>query len=399
MEMVQRSGPVTAIIPAGGSGARFSRTRPKQFVQLGRWPVLAHTLSRFDQTNAVDRVVVVVPRGRKTFVRSEIVKRFGFQNKIEIVVGGEHRQDSVYNGFMALDEDVELVLIHDAVRPLVSIKLIEEVIEAGRMYGAAIAAVPVKDTLKKVQNGTIVDTLDRVSLWQAQTPQVFDRTWLAEALTAARRDGILATDEAALIERCGYPVRVVHGALANLKITSPEDLVLAESLIGYDSMDSRMRVGTGYDVHALVSGRRLVLGGLEIPYNLGLDGHSDADVIIHALCDALLGAAGLPDIGANFPDTDPQWAGVGSLELLELVGEKIRSAGFDLVNADLTLMAEKPKIKNYVPEMGRLMAEALSTEPDLLNIKGTTTEGLGLVGRGEGMAASAVVLLSRKSEW
>jgi 2-C-methyl-D-erythritol 2,4-cyclodiphosphate synthase len=191
----------------------------------------------------------------------------------------------------------------------------------------------------------------------------------------------------------------VHGALANLKITSPEDLVLAESLTGYDSMDSRMRVGIGYDVHALVSGRRLVLGGLEIPHNLGLDGHSDADVIIHALCDALLGAAGLPDIGANFPDTDPQWAGVRSLDLLELVGEKIRSAGFDLVNADLTLMAEKPKIKNYVPEMARLMAEVLSTEPDHLNIKGTTTEGLGLVGREEGMAASAVVLLSRKSEW
>ncbi len=397
--MVQRSGPVTAIIPAGGFGTRFSRTRPKQFVELGRWPVLAHTLSRFDQTNAVDRVVVVVPRGRKTFVRSEIVNRFGFQNEIKIVVGGEHRQDSVYNGFMALDEDVELVLIHDAVRPLVSIKLIEEVIEAGRMYGAAIAAVPVKDTLKKVKNETIVDTLDRASLWQAQTPQVFDRAWLAEALTSARRDGMLATDEATLIERCGYPVRVVFGATVNLKITSPEDLVLAESLTGYDSMDSRMRVGIGYDVHALVSGRRLVLGGLEIPYNLGLDGHSDADVIIHALCDALLGAAGLPDIGANFPDTDPQWAGVGSLDLLELVGQKIRSAGFDLVNADLTLMAEKPKIKNYVPEMARLMAKALSTEPDRLNIKGTTTEGLGLVGREEGMAASAVALLSRKSEW
>ncbi len=397
--MVKRSGPVTAIIPAGGFGVRFSRTRPKQFVELGRWPVLAHTLSRFDQTNAVDRVVVVVPRGRKTFVRSEIVNRFGFQNEIEIVVGGEHRQDSVYNGFMTLDDDVELVLIHDAVRPLVSIKIIEEVIEAGRMYGAAIAAVPVKDTLKKVKNDTIIDTLDRDSLWQAQTPQVFDRAWLAEALTAARRDGILATDEATLIERCGYPVRVVQGSTVNLKITSPEDLVLAESLTGYDSMDSRTRVGTGYDVHALVSGRRLVLGGLEIPHNLGLDGHSDADVIIHALCDALLGAAGLPDIGANFPDTDPQWAGVRSLDLLERVGEKIRSAGFDLVNADLTLMAEKPKIKNYIPEMARLMAKALSTEPNRLNIKGTTTEGLGLVGREEGMAASAVVLLSRKSEW
>jgi 2-C-methyl-D-erythritol 2,4-cyclodiphosphate synthase len=299
---------------------------------------------------------------------------------------------------MALDDDVELVLIHDAVRPLVSIKIIEDVIEAARQYGAAIAAVPVKDTLKRVENETVVDTLDRASLWQAQTPQVFDRSWLAEALTAARQEGMLATDEAALVERCGHPVRVVHGAADNLKITSPEDLLLAESLTGYDAMDSRMRVGIGYDVHALVSGRKLMLGGLEIPHELGLDGYSDADVIIHALCDALLGAAGLPDIGSNFPDTDPKWAGVSSLDLLRRVGEKIKKAGFDFVNADLTLMAERPKIREHVPEMARLMAEALSTEPDQVNIKGTTTEGLGLVGREEGMAAWAVVLLSRKSD-
>lgn len=271
-------------------------------------------------------------------------------------------------------------------------------IEAARQYGAAIAAVPVKDTLKRVENETIIGTLDRASLWQAQTPQVFDRTWLAEALTSARQEGLLATDEAALVERCGHPVRVVHGAADNLKITSPEDLVLAESLTGYDAMDSRMRVGIGYDVHALVSGRKLMLGGLEIPHQLGLDGHSDADVIIHALCDALLGAAGLPDIGSNFPDTDPQWAGASSLDLLRIVEEKISEAGFDFINADLTLMAEQPKIKEYVPEMARLMADALSTEPDRVNIKGTTTEGLGLVGREEGMAAWAVVLLSRKSD-
>jgi len=287
-------------------------------------------------------------------------------------------------------------LIHDAVRPLVRVKVIEEVIQAAREYGAAIVAVPVKDTLKKVEGENIVQTMNRNQLWQAQTPQVFDRSWLAEALSAARKDGFIATDEAALVERLGMPVRIVPGSADNIKITLPEDLMLAESLLEYDLKGGKMRVGIGYDVHPFISGRKLMLGGVEVPHDRGLAGHSDADVIIHAFCDALLGAAGLPDIGVHFPDTDPKWADLKGRVMLAQVANKIKDAGYDLVNADLTLIAERPKIKDYVDEMVRTMADALSTDPTNLNLKGTTTEGLGSIGREEGLAAWAVVLLSRR---
>jgi len=397
MKSVKRSGPVAAIIPAGGVGSRFSQVQPKQFLELAQWPVLAHTLCRFDQTTSVDRVILVAPKGHEKYIRSEILDRFGFQKVIRVVTGGEYRQDSVYNGFLVLEDDVELVLIHDAVRPLVRVKLIEEVIQEAREFGAAIAAVPVRNTLKQVDGETVVRTLERKHLWEAQTPQVFDRAWLAEALSAAKKEGYIGTDEASLVERLGRPVRIVPGTVDNIKITLPEDLILAESLLKYDSKSREMRVGIGYDVHALVSGRKLMLGGVEIPYDRGLSGHSDADVIIHAFCDAMLGAAGLPDIGVIFPDTDPKWADLKGRVMLSQVAEKVRLAGFDLINADLTLIAERPKIKDYVPEMVRVMAEALSTEQNRLNIKGTTTEGLGSIGREEGLAAWAVVLLSRRT--
>ncbi|MBW2062138.1 MAG: 2-C-methyl-D-erythritol 4-phosphate cytidylyltransferase [Deltaproteobacteria bacterium] len=396
MNSGERSGPVVAIIPAGGVGRRFNQLQPKQFSDLGQWPVLAHTLSQFEQTASVDRVILVVPEGQEDFVRSEILERFGFQKVVRVITGGERRQDSVYNGFLALEDDIELVLIHDAVRPLVRVKTIEEVIQAARETGAAIAAVPVRDTLKLVEGETIVQTLDRSQLWQAQTPQVFDRLWLAEALSTARENGFIATDEAALIERLGRSVRIVAGAVDNIKITLPEDFILAESLLEYDHKGRDMRIGIGYDVHAFISGRKLMLGGVEVPHEQGLAGHSDADVIVHALCDAMLGAAGLPDIGVNFPDKDSQWAGMEGRAMLGQVAHKVRAAGFDLVNADLTLIAERPRIRDHVPEMIQIMAEALSTEPDRLNVKGTTTEGLGAIGRQEGLAAWAVVLLSRK---
>ena len=390
-------GSVAAIIPAGGSGLRFGQVAPKQFVTLAGWPVLAHTLFKFDQTTAVDRVVLVVPSGREQSVRSEIVEPFGFNKVQEIVAGGETRQESVYNGFMALGDDTDLVVIHDGVRPLVRVKTIEAVVQAARRHGAAIAAVPVRDTLKQVDNGVIQATLDRSRIWQAQTPQAFERSRLAEALCEARRDGFIGTDEAALLERLGRPVRVVLGSADNIKITMPEDLALAETLIKYDHKELNMRVGMGYDLHALVPDRKLTLGGVEVPFEQGLAGHSDADVIVHAFCDALLGAAGLRDIGVHFPDTDPEWAGAQGLTLLNLVGKKIRAAGYDLVNADLTLLAERPRIKDLAGRMIEAMAQALSVDPGRLNLKATTSEGLGPVGREEGLAAMAVVMLAEKA--
>ena len=236
MDEVKRvsMGTVAAIIPAGGQGKRFGAGHPKQFMDLAGWPVLAHTLAKFDQTSAVDIVVVVVPYDQVKEVRKNIIQAYGFSKADIVVAGGETRQESVYQGFLALDEDVDLVVVHDGVRPLVRVSVIESVVAAAREHGAAIAALPVRDTLKRVAHGVIQDTLDRDQLWQAQTPQAFDRACLAEALAAARLDGFVGTDDAALVERLGTPVYVVHGAAENIKITMPEDLILAETLIRFE---------------------------------------------------------------------------------------------------------------------------------------------------------------------
>ena len=394
---ISGGGAVTAIIPAGGKGLRFGTGQPKQFTHLAGWPVLAHTVSRFDQTSAVDKIIVAAPPGLEDDVRLNVVKPFGFTKDLTVVRGGKTRQESVYNGFLALEDDVDLVVVHDGVRPLVKAAVIEAVIDAAREYGAAIAAVKVRDTLKRVEDHHIQGTLDREMIWQAQTPQAFKRGLLAEALAAARRDGFTGTDESSLLERLGLPVRVVAGNSENIKITMPEDLALAEALIGYDDGRGNMRIGMGFDVHTLTSGRKLMLGGIEVPFDRGLAGHSDADVLIHAFCDALLGAAGLGDIGRHFPDKDPEWAGAAGTLLLGLTAEKIRAAGLELVSADLTLMAQRPKIMPYARQMIETMAGAMSVDAGCLNVKATTTEGLGAVGREEGLAAMAVVLLKKRS--
>jgi len=396
-EESQEKGLVGAIIAAGGLGRRFGQPHPKQFACLAGWPILAHTLAKFDQTLTVDRVVVVVPKGLEDEVRTSVIEPFGFSKVQAVVAGGQTRQESVCHGFLALGEDVELIVVHDAVRPLVRVSTIEDVVEAARQHGAAIAAVPVRDTLKQVEDEVVQTTLDRGQVWQAQTPQAFNRFWLAEALAEAKRTGFVGTDESALVERLGRPVQVIQGSSDNIKITTAEDLVFAETVLNPTGRVQTMRVGMGYDIHPLVPGRKLMLGGVEVPFGRGLAGHSDADVIIHAFCDALLGAAGLRDIGVHFPDSGPEWAGASGVDLLRQVGEKIRAAGYELVNADLTLLAERPKIKDYAARMIKAMAETLAVDTARLNLKATTNEGLGAVGREEGLAAMAVVLLSRKS--
>lgn len=397
MESLIEQGVVGAIIPAGGLGKRFCKTQPKQFVKLAGWPVLAHTLARFDACSMIDKIVVVVPYDQVEAVKADIIDAYGFSKVEAVVPGGDTRQDSVYQGFLALPEGIDLVVVHDGVRPLVSVATIEAVVEAAQEYGSSIAAVSVRDTLKRVENGVIQETIDRSRVWQAQTPQAFSRDILAEALARARKDNFIGTDEASLVERLGHPIRVVPSETENIKITMPEDLKLAETLIQDFDRTGDMRIGMGFDVHKLVEGRKLMLGGVEIPFDRGLEGHSDADVMAHAFCDAMLGAAGLGDIGRHFSDKDPEWKGAAGTRLLELTVGKIREAGFDLVSADLTLLAQVPKITPYAEQMIKAMAEALNVEPCSINIKATTTEGLGYVGREEGLAASAVVLLNKKS--
>ena len=369
---------ISAIVVAGGKGNRFGGDRPKQLAAMAGRPVLAHTLAAFERSRAME-VILVLPEDWRTVIEREAMRPFGFQ-KVRIVTGGPNRTASMRLGFAASVGG--LVLIHDGVRPLITPALIDAVAEAATAHGAALAALPVRDTLKIVVEGKARRTLDRTEIWQAQTPQGFRREILARALDVVQ-DSV--TDDAALLEPLGLGAAVVPGSPRNLKITTPEDLALAEAFLAAGSL----RTGHGYDLHHLVPGRPLWLGGLEIPFEFGLLGHSDADVLAHALADALLGAAALGDIGLHFPDRDPKWAGLSGARLLAETMAKVRAAGFELVNADLTLIGERPKIAPYRQAMLAALAGALEVSPGQLNLKATTTEGLEATGRGEALAAWA----------
>jgi 2-C-methyl-D-erythritol 2,4-cyclodiphosphate synthase len=288
------------------------------------------------------------------------------------------------------------VVVHDAVRPFVSQELLEQVIEAAVVHGAAVAGVGVAETIKEVQNGHVIQTLERSRLWSIQTPQAFRRSLLLEA-HQNRPEDLKATDDAMLVEYLGHEVRVVAGDSYNLKITTPEDLVRAEWLLrreeGNEMKAQRMRVGQGVDVHALVEGRKLILGGVHIPFDRGLAGHSDADVLTHAIVDALLGAAGCGDIGRLFPDTDVHYKNIFSLILLEQVRDLLIDRGAKIHNIDAVVMAQKPRLAPHIPTMTDTLARSLRLAPDCVSLKATTTEGLGFAGREEGIMAQAVALL------
>jgi len=393
---------VAVIIPAAGSGIRMGLPTPKQFFELEGAPILIHTLKVFEQADSVGIIIVAVPAESCGLVEEQ-VKRFRLSKVLQVIAGGRERQDSVQAGLDVLPDTVELVLVHDGVRPFVTSEIIDNCLKAIAQTGAAMAAVPVKDTLKAVSDkGIIAQTVDRSGVWQAQTPQGARITLLKEAFAAAVRDGVTATDEAGLLERLNIPVKVIEGSERNIKITRPEDLILAKAILMEESKESVISAGEGgfcsghgYDAHRLVEGRPLVLGGVTVPHDRGLEGHSDADVLTHALCDALLGAAGAGDIGRHFPDTDKQFKDISSLKILERVIEKVAERGYGLQNADITVVAQKPKLAPYFAVMKENLATACNTVPQAINIKATTTEGMGFEGREEGISAHAVVLLKR----
>lgn len=379
----------TALIPAAGRGERFGRGSNKVFAPIAGKPILAHTLAVFEACDAIDEIVLVTGQ-HELEAAGDLVGRFGFKKVSHIVAGGATRQDSVYAGLLKVTSDI--VAIHDAARPMVTCEIIERSIEEAEKSGACIVAVPVVDTIKSADSDmTVTGTVDRAHLYSVQTPQTFKTSLIREAFGKAIDEGFNATDDAALVENLGHKVSIVPGSYDNIKITTPSDLELANMKLG----SGETRTGMGFDVHALVEGRKLILGGVDIPYELGLLGHSDADVVLHAIADALLGAAAMGDIGRHFPDTDPQYKGISSLRLLGAVGDLIREAGWSVVNIDATLAAQKPKIAPYVPQMVSNVADCLGIAPDRVSIKGTTTEKLGFTGRGEGMACWAVVNVSR----
>ena len=383
---------IAAIVPAAGSGTRMGLDHPKQFHFLAGFPILIHTVRSFVEAECVDVIVVVVPADRVDSTKGLLLEYKLSGSNVSVVAGGKRRQDSVFCGLESLPSDVDVVLVHDGARPLVSSEIIARCAEAAQKSGAAIAAVPVKDTLKRADTAErIVETVDRESLWQAQTPQAARLSLLLDAYkTAGNRD---VTDEASLLELAGIPVQLVEGSETNIKITRPDDLIIAEKIMQKEIGPS-IRVGHGYDAHQFAENRELVLGGVTVPFEMGLAGHSDADVLTHALCDAILGALGAGDLGTHFPDSDQQFKNIYSITLLERVTALADTQNFILSNADVTVVCRKPKLAAFIDKMRQIIAAACNVQKEQINIKATTTEKMGFTGRMEGISCHAVVLLA-----
>ena len=379
-----------AVIVAAGRGERAGLGVNKAFASVAGRSVLARCLDAFERSGRFDGAVLVLS-GRDRDAYEDLAAREGpFPLVKHIAPGGETRRDSVYSGLRALPKDTELVAIHDAARPFVSRDVIDATLESAREYGSGVISTPVVDTIKQVRPDGTVISLERASLRAVQTPQTFNYKQILAAHERARAEGQDATDDAMLYERYCGSVRLVSapGVEANRKLTTRADFDALNAPAVAD-----VRVGHGYDVHRLAEGRRLVLCGVEIPFERGLDGHSDADVAIHALMDALLGALGEGDIGRHFPDTDPAYEGADSMKLLSVVMEKVRTAGWRVGNADVTIVAQRPRLAGYMDAMKESVARGLGASPDRVNVKATTTERLGFEGEGLGISAQAVATL------
>ena len=400
----------TAIIAAGGRGRRLGAAVPKQLLDLGGRPMLQWSVDAFLACERISDVIVVGPP-EWVGAPPPFLRRPG----IRLVAGGDRRQDSVANGFDAVSATSDIVLVHDAARPFVDSGTIERAIAAAAESGAAVVAVQARDTVKwSPADGSLRElgsvagapriverTMARESVFLAQTPQAFRRGVLAEAVALGRAGGE-GTDEAALAEQAGHRVRIVAGSARNMKVTTAEDLAMAEALVhGIDRRSAGdrslpvIRVGSGYDLHRLVVGRPLILGGVAIPFDRGLAGHSDADALCHAVTDAILGAASQGDIGQHFPDSDERWRGASSLDLLRRAAAIVAGLGYRVVNVDATIVAERPTLGPFRAAMASGLAAALGLEPTAVSVKAKTNEGVDAAGSGEAIAVHAVALLEQ----
>jgi 2-C-methyl-D-erythritol 4-phosphate cytidylyltransferase/2-C-methyl-D-erythritol 2,4-cyclodiphosphate synthase len=398
---------VTAIIAAGGRGERFGGARPKQLLEVCGRPILERSVDAFLRHPSVDAVVVALPPSLVDDPPGYLRPRSeGAGKPLRIVAGGERRQDSVANAFRAIDAMSDIVVVHDAARPFVSSDLIARTIAAAAESGAAVAALAARDTVKRSGAGTgagrmVGETLPRETIFLAQTPQAFRRGVLERALASAAGDSADATDEATLVERGGHDVRIVEGEASNIKITVAGDLPVAEAIARGAAGAAPVRTGragTGYDLHRLVAGRPLVLGGVTIPSERGALGHSDADVVCHAITDAILGGACLGDIGRHFPDSDPAWKDASSLDLLKRAVALAAAQGYEVGNVDVTVILETPKIRGYVDAMRTEVAGAIGIDVSRVSIKGKTNEGVDAIGRGEAIAAHAIALVRARGD-
>ena len=383
------------IIVAAGRGHRFGTEMPKQFVQVHEKPLIRHAALAFLLHPDIDAVLPVIHPDDAEIV-AEALQGL---DVLPAVAGGAERQDSVRNGLEALASlRPDKVLVHDAARPWVTHRLIDDVLAALDSHAGAIPALQVVDTLKRTDaDGIVVGTVSRDALWRAQTPQGFNFELLLAAHRAVRGEAL--TDDAAVMEASGHAVTVVRGDEGNLKVTAPGDIERMERIMADDVLGPgapprpAFRIGSGYDVHKLGPGDHVTLCGVEIAHDQSLIGHSDADVALHALCDAIFGALGDGDIGSHFPPSDEKWRGAASDKFLMHACARMRAEAYELENIDLTLICERPKIGPHREQMRARVAEIAGIEPSRVSVKATTTEKLGFTGRGEGIACEAVVLL------
>lgn len=369
---------VWAIVLCAGQSTRMAVGKNKTLLPLqDGLPAYIHCIRAF--VPLTDGIVLVTGEAERALFRAGC-RQYTPEACVIFAPGGQERQHSVYNGLLALPEDCDTVLIHDGARCFVTADVIENVLRGVREFGSGVAAIPARDTIKRVSDDdTVLETLPRSSLRIIQTPQGFRKKELLSAYEKAG-DGIV-TDDAGIMENAGYPVHLTHGSEKNIKLTYREDLDMLYT--------PQPRTGLGYDAHRLCEGRDLILCGVKIPWDRGLLGHSDADAALHALMDALLGAAALGDIGKWFPDSDEKYKGISSVLLLKEVCRLIREKGYEIVNCDITITAQKPKLAPYMQAMRETTAESMGIPADSVSVKATTTEHMGFEGRGEGISAIA----------
>jgi len=386
---------IAVIIVAAGRGHRFGGEMPKEYLEVHQQPLVRHAVQAFLDHPAIDLILPVIHPDDADILANAL----GGLDYLEPVAGGAARQDSVRNGLEGLASSApDYVLVHDAARPMVAPALIDRVIEALQDTSGVIPGIAVVDTLKRADDdGIITDTVSRDGLWRAQTPQGFK---YADLLAAHRSAiGQELTDDAAVMEASGYRVAVVLGDENNIKVTTPDDLMRMEEIMSDDSAQAKLvrspsfRIGSGYDVHKLGPGNHVTLCGVEITSERALIGHSDADVALHAVTDAVFGAIADGDIGSHFPPTDSQWRGASSDQFFAYACERMRERGFELSNIDLTIICEKPKIGPHRDAMRARLAEIAQIDVSCVSVKATTTERLGFTGRGEGIAAEAVIII------
>ncbi len=397
---------LSAVIVAAGNSSRMGRN--KQQILLAGKPVWLHSVCTFGALPQTVQVIVVAKEEEHTRMESQLRQAASKEviAKTSFVAGGASRAESVANGVAACTAESDYYAIHDGARPLITREEIEKALSELEFHRAVSMGVPVKDTIKQVDAfGTVIATPNRESLMITQTPQIFDRALYDRALIYAKEHNLQPTDDCQLIEAIGEPVYMVSGSYQNIKITTPEDIPTAQAMLAAREKAQKepghpehptapcIRAGHGYDVHRFAPERALVLGGVTVPYEFGLLGHSDADVLLHAVMDALLGAAALGDIGKHFPDTDPSYEGADSLQLLQRVEQLLIENHFAVSNIDATIVAQKPKLAPYIQKMRENIAAACKIPLSCVSVKATTEESLGFTGRLEGISAHAVCIL------